>query len=108
MSEEKKRMRDEVRREAKEAFDSVRKDLEDLSKDLVAASKTLASSTEKFARDTGPKLQAGLDETVVTFKRTMSTIDKQTKPQQIKLLKSYKKFLSKQVDYIDKRLKQNE
>ncbi len=105
---EKKSTRDEVRREVKEAFDSMRKDLEQLSKDLVAASKTLASSTEKFARDTGPKVQAGLDETVETFRKTMNAIDKQTKPQQRKLLRIYQKFLTKQADFIDKRLKQTE
>lgn len=101
---EKKSMRDE----AKEAFEAMRKDLQQLSKDLVSASKTVKNSTEKFAQDTGPKLSAGFDETVKTFRRTMSTIDKQTKPQQIKLLRGYQKFLTKQADYIEKRLKQAE
>lgn len=100
----KKTMKDE----AKEAFDAMRKDLQQLSKDLVAASKTVKSSTEKFAQDTGPKLSAGFDETVKTFRKTMGTIDKQTKPQQVKLLRGYQKFLTKQVDYIEKRLKQAE
>ena len=100
----KKTMKDE----AKEAFDAMRKDLQQLSKDLVAASKTVKNSTEKFAQDTGPKLSAGFDETVKTFRKTMGTIDKQTKPQQVKLLRGYQKFLTKQVDYIEKRLKQAE
>ena len=100
----KKTMRDE----AKEAFEAMRKDLQQLSKDLVAASKTVKSSTEKFAQDTGPKLSAGLDESVKTFRKTMSTIDKQTKPQQVKLLRGYQKFLTKQADYIEKKLKQAE
>ena len=107
MSEE-KNMRYEVRREAREALEAMRKDLEQLSRDLVVASKTLKTSTEKFVQDTGPKLSAGLEETVETFRRTMNTIDKQTKPQQAKLLRSYKKFLTKQVDFIEKRLKQAE
>ena len=101
---QKKSMRDE----AKEAFDAMRKDLQQLSKDLLAASKTVKSSTEKFAQDTGPKLSASLDETVKTFRRTMSTIDKQTKPQQVRLLRGYQKFLTKQADYIEKKLKQAE
>src|SRR2546425_12727871 len=105
---EKKNMRDEVRREAKEALEAMREDLQQLSKDLVAASKTLRSSTEKFVQDTGPKVSAGLEETVETFRRTMTTIDKQTKPQQAKLLRTYQKFLTKQVDFIDKRLKRTE
>jgi ElaB/YqjD/DUF883 family membrane-anchored ribosome-binding protein len=105
---EKKNMRDEVRREAKEALEAMRKDLQQLSKDLVVASKTLKTSTEKFVQDTGPKVSAGLEETVETFRRTMTTIDKQTKPQQAKLLRTYKKFLTKQVDFIERRLKQAE
>jgi hypothetical protein len=105
---EKKNMRDEVRREAKEALEAMRKDLQQLSKDLVVASKTLKTSTEKFVQDTGPKVSAGLEETVETFRRTLTTIDKQTKPQQAKLLRTYKKFLTKQVDFIEKRLKRIE
>jgi gas vesicle protein len=105
---EKKNRRDEVRREAKEALEAMRKDLQQLSKDLIVASKTLKTSTEKFVADTSPKVSAGLEETVETFRRTMTTIDKQTKPQQAKLLKTYKKFLTKQVDYIERRLNQTE
>jgi len=105
---EKKNVRDEVRREAREALEAMRKDLQLLSKDLVAASKTLKTSTEKFVQDTGPKVSAGLDETVETFRRTMTTIDKQTKPQKARLLRTYKKFLTKQVDFIEKKLKQTE
>src|SRR5712692_5565617 len=105
---EKKNIRDEVRREAKEALEAMRKDLQQLTKHLVVASKTLKTSTEKFVQDTGPKVSAGLEETVETFRRTMTTIDKQTKPQQAKLLRTYKNFLTKQVDYIEKRLNQTE
>jgi len=105
---EKKSMRDDVRREAKEALDAMRKDLQQLSKDMIAASKTLKTSTDKFVQDTGPKVSAGLQETVETFRKTMNTIDKQTKPQQAKLLRTYKKFLTKQVDFIERKLKQTE
>jgi gas vesicle protein len=105
---EKKNRRDDVRREAKEALEAMRKDLEQLSRDLVVASKTLKTSTEKFVQDTGPKVSAGLEETVEIFRKTMTTIDKQTKPQQARLLRTYKKFLTKQVDYIEKRLNQTE
>ena len=72
---EKKNMRDEVRREAREALEAMRKDLQQLSKDLVLASKTLKTSTEKFVQDTGPKVSAGLEDTVETFRRTMTTIE---------------------------------
>ena len=105
---EKKSMRDEVRREAREALEAMRKDLQQLSKDLVVASKTLKASTEKFVGDAGPKVSAGLEETMETFRRTMTSIDKETKPQQLKLLRAYKKFLTRQVDFIEKRLKRTE
>jgi gas vesicle protein len=105
---EKKNMRDEVRREAKEALEAMRKDLQQLSKDLIVASKTLKTSTEKFVQDTGPKVSAGLEETVETFRRTLTPIDKQHNPKQAKLLRTYQKFLTKQVDFIEKRLKQTE
>src|SRR2546421_12126962 len=105
---EKKNMRDEVRREAKEALEAMRRDLQQLSKDLVAASRPLKTSTEKFVQDTGPKVSAGLEETVETFRRTMTTIDKQTKPQQAKLLRTYKKFLIKQLHFMEQKLKETE
>lgn len=80
-----------------------------LRRDLTAAGKTWRESTEKFVQDVSPKVSATLDETMdktsEAFKRTMSTIDEQTRPQQVKLLRAYKAFLSKQVDLIEKRLK---
>src|SRR5438128_12467402 len=78
---EKRNMRDEVRREAKEALEAMRKDLQQLSKDLVVASKTLKTSTEKFVQDTGPNVSAWLEETVDTFSMTKTTIDKHIRPQ---------------------------
>ena len=66
-------------------------------------------STEKFAQDVAPKVSATLDETMEktseTFKRTMSAIDRQTRQQQVRLLRAYKSFLSTQIDAIEKRLK---
>jgi hypothetical protein len=78
-------------------------------RDLTSASKTWVDSTSKFVQDTGPKVSATIDETLEktseTFKRTMTAIDTETKTQQVKLLRAYKSFLSKQVDVIEKRLK---
>ncbi len=80
-----------------------------LRKDLTTAGKTWRESTEKFVQDVSPKVSATLDETMnktsEAFKKTVATIDEQTRPQQVTLLRAYKVFLSKQVDLIEKRLK---
>lgn len=97
------------RSEIKQTLERMRKDISHASKDLASASKALVSSTSKFVQDVSPKVSAALDESLekasVTFKRTMKTIDTETKPQQVKLLQAYRTFLSKQVDAIEKRLK---
>ncbi len=77
-------------------------------RDLASASKNWVDTTSKFVQDKAPKVSATIDETLdktsETFKRTMNTIDSETKTQQVKLLRAYKSFLSKQVDVIEKRL----
>jgi gas vesicle protein len=99
----------EPRRDVKTTVDKIRRDISHASKDLASAGKTWVDSTAKFVQDVSPKVSATIDEslekTAETFKRTMTTIDTQTKPQQVKLLRAYKSFLSKQVDAIEKRLK---
>jgi len=98
-----------VRRDIKIALERIRRDMDHARRDLASASKTWVDSTSKFVQDRAPKVSATIDETLEktseTFKRTMNTIDAQTKTQQIKLLRAYKSFLSKQVDVIEKRLK---
>jgi gas vesicle protein len=97
------------RRDVKTTVDKIRRDISHASKDIASAGKTWADSTAKFVQDVSPKVSATIDEslekTAEAFKRTMTTIDTQTKPQQVKLLRAYKSFLSKQVDAIEKRLK---
>ena len=87
----------------------MRREIELLRKDLTTAGKAWKDSTEKFVTDISPKVSTTLDETMdrtsEALKRTMATIDKQTQPQQVKLLRAYKTLLSKQVDLIEKRLK---
>lgn len=82
--------------------------MEHASKDLRSATKTAVDSTNKFVKDVSPKVSATIDETIdkmsQTFRRTMTNIDKETKPQQVKLLKAYRSFLSKQIDAIERRL----
>jgi polyhydroxyalkanoate synthesis regulator phasin len=89
--------------------EKIRRDLSHASKDLASAGKTWVESTSKFVQEVSPKVSAtideGLEKASETFKRTMTTIDTQTKPQQVKLLQGYMTFLSKQVDAIEKRLK---
>ena len=98
-----------VRRDIKIALERIRRDLDHARRDLASASKNWVDTTSKFVQDKAPKVSATIDETLdktsETFKRTMNTIDSETKSQQVKLLRAYKSFLSKQVDAIEKRLK---
>ena len=97
-----------VRHEIKAALERIRLDMDHARRDLASASKTWVDSTNKFVQDKRPKVSATIDETLEktseTFKRTMRTIDSETKTQQVKLLRAYKSFLYKQVDVIEKRL----
>ncbi len=98
----------EPRRDVRTTVEKIRRDITHASKDLASASKTLVGSTNKFVQDVSPKVSHTIDDTLEkaseTFKRTMTSIDTQTKPQQIKLLRAYRSFLSRQVDLIEKRL----
>src|SRR6266540_3094005 len=97
----------ESNRDIRATVDKIRRDLSHASKDIRSAGKTWAASTSKFVQDVSPKVAATIDESLErasqTFKHTMTTIDAQTKPQQVKLLQAYRSFLSKQVDAIEKR-----
>jgi len=99
-----KKASDEVRRDIKATLERIRRDMEHARKDLTSASKTMVQSTGKFVKETSPKIDETIQKTSETFKRTMTRIDSETKPQQIKLLRSYRSFLSRQIDVIEKRL----
>ncbi|HLC10619.1 MAG TPA: DUF5320 domain-containing protein [Candidatus Bathyarchaeia archaeon] len=98
-----------ARRDIRAALERIRRDMDHARRDLTSASKAWVDSTSKFVQDKAPKVSATIDETLEktseTFKRTMNAIDAETKTQQVKLLRAYKSFLSKQVDVIEKRLK---
>jgi ElaB/YqjD/DUF883 family membrane-anchored ribosome-binding protein len=98
-----------VRRDIKIALERIRRDMDHARRDLASASKNWVDTTSKFVQHNAPKVSATIDETLEktseTFKRTITSIDSETKPQQVKLLRAYKSFLSKQVDVIEKRLK---
>jgi len=98
----------ESRQTIKSTVEKISRDISHASKDIASASKTWAESTGKFVKDTAPKVSSTIDDTIKraseTFEKTMTTIGTETKPQQVKLLKAYRSFLSKQVDLIEKRL----
>ena len=102
-------LRKEIRRDIEEAVKRIRKDIDHLGKDLTTASRSWKDSTEKFVQGVTPKVSATLDDAIEktseTFKRTMSAINRQTRQQQVSLLRAYKSFLLTQVDVIEKRLK---
>ncbi len=95
--------------EVRDLLRTVRNEVQKITKELATATQGVVESTEKAVREISPKVSATLDETIkdasVSFHRAMGNIDKQTKTQQVKLLRSYKSFLSKQADAIDKRLR---
>ncbi len=99
-----------ARRDVKDSLKNVRDGVERVSKDIATATEKWVKETEKLVKETSPKVAATIDDTVdktaAALRRTMSSIDRETKPQQVKLLRSYKSFLSKQVDIIEKRLKE--
>jgi len=96
------------REEIRHAIGAMRKELQKVTKDLASATQEIVHSTEKVVRDYSPKVAATLDDTMrdtsLAFRKAMSNIDNQTRGQQVKLLQSYKSFLYKQADIIEKRL----
>ena len=103
------RKESQTSRNIREVVEKISRDISHASKDLASASKTWAKSTTKFVEDVSPKVSAtvddGIEKASKTFTRTMRNINTQTKPQQVRLLRAYSLFLSKQVDLIEKRLK---
>ncbi len=75
----------------------------------MAGSDSWKKSTAKVVQDTAPKVSKALDETMTkageVFNRTMNIVDKEARETQVDFLRFYRSFLSKQVDFIDRRLK---
>ncbi len=101
--------RQDSKDEIRDLLRSVRKEVQKISKDLAAGTQGVIESTERAVRDVSPKVASTLDEamkeTSTSFHRAMGSIDKQTRTQQVKLLRNYKSFLSKQIDLVEQRLK---
>ena len=102
--------REEVRRELREALETMRKEVHKARKDLAAATKRWVKTTGRFVQDVTPKVSATIDETVEqsseAFRRAMASLGKETKQFQVSFLRSYKTVLSRQMDFIEKRLKE--
>ena len=103
-------VREELRRELREALGAMRKEVHKARKDLAAATKTWMKATGRFVQDVTPKVSATIDETVEqsseVFRRSMVSLGKETKQFQVSFLRSYKTVLSKQMGFIEKRLKE--
>ena len=99
----------ESRDEIRELLRSLRNEVQRFSKDLASATQRAVESTEKTVRDVSPRVTSTLDdamkETSVAFRRAMGNVDRQTSRQQVKLLRTYKTFLSRQAEAIDRRLR---
>ncbi len=95
--------------EMREMLRTMRKEVQKITKDLTKATQTVVGASKKTYRDVSPKVASTVDDTMketsIAFHRAMAGVDKQTKQQQVRFLRSYKSFLSKQVDLIEKRLR---
>ncbi len=100
----------EVRRELKETLEMMRKEVHKVRKDLATATKTWMKTTGRFVQDVTPKVSATIDETIEqsseAFRKAVASLGRETKPFQVGFLRSYKTVLSKQMDFIEKRLKE--
>ncbi len=106
----KKNSTDEFRRELKEALDKMRRELHTLRKDVTATTRAWAKTSGKVVQDITPKVSATIDETVQqtseAFRKTMAAAGKETRQFQVNFLSTYKTILAKQMDLIEKRLKE--
>ncbi len=95
--------------EIRDLLRTVREEVRKITRDLATATQGVVESTEKAVRDVSPKVAATLDEAMKeaseSFHRAMGNIDKQTRTQQVKLLRSYKSVLLKQAEIIENRLR---
>jgi len=95
--------------EIRDLLRTVREEVRKITRDLATATQGVVESTEKAVRDVKPKVAATIDQTMKetsdAFHQAMAHVDKQTKSQQVKLLRSYKSVLSKQAEIIENRLR---
>ncbi len=98
--------REETRKEIRDALRSLKQEVQKMAKDV----QVVADSTQKFVENMAPVVSTSIDENMTraseTFKRMMNSVDKQTKPQQVQLLKNYKSFLQGQLSRVQRRLEE--
>lgn len=98
--------REEAKREIRDALRSLRQEVQRMAKDV----QVVADSTQKFVETMAPVVSSTIDENMAraseSFKRMMSAANKQTRPQQVQLLKNYRTFLQGQLNRVEKRLEE--
>ncbi len=106
----KKNSTDEFRRELREALDKMRRELQTLRKDVTATTRAWAKTSGKVVQDVTPKVSATIDETVQqtseAFRKTMAVAGRETRQFELSFLRKYRMVLEKQIDLLDKRLKE--
>ncbi len=106
----KKNSTDEFRRELKDALDKMRRELHTLRQDVTATTKAWAKTSGKVVQDVTPKVSATIDETVQqtseAFRKTMVAAGRETRQLELSFLRKYRMVLEKQIDLLDKRLKE--
>ncbi len=106
MSESKSSDREAAGKEIKEALRLLNQKLEKMGKDI----QVVADKTQKYVEAKAPVVESKIDESMERaskeFKRMMSSLDKQTRPQQSQVLKNYKAFLEGQLTRVERRLEE--
>ena len=102
--------KEEFRKEVRDALGNVRREAVKVSKDVATATKTWVKTTRKAVQDMTPKVAATIDETMEqtseAFRRTMTSLGKETKQAQVSFLRSYKTVLEKQKGFVEKKLQE--
>lgn len=88
----------------------MRKEVDKIRKGFSSTTKTWAKATGKAVQEATPKIAATIDETIQqtskAFQKSMTSLGRETKQVQIGFLRSYKTVLLRQMDFIEKRLKE--
>jgi len=102
--------KEEFRKEVRDALGNVRREALMVSKDVATATRTWVKTTRKAVKDMTPKVAATIDETMEqtseAFRRTMTSLGKETKQVQVSFLRSYKTVLEKQKGFVEKKLQE--
>lgn len=98
-----------IRRDIKQAARVVRREMGTFKNDLLTGGDSWKKSAQKAVQESGPRVSKAIDELIAraeeAFNKTMAIVDRQTHDTQIDLLQSYRSFLSRQVELVDRRLK---